>query len=169
MKHEDVRAWVLQAAPAALRRPPAEVLAHLEGCPACATDVEAVRAGVDTLAPSFEAARSRLDGAAAVRLARTGWRPVAPGRRPSPARSGRRWAPVAAAALAAGLLAVVVWGPEPARPPEGSPARGESGDRPSPPAVRVEAAGRVAVFATPDPKIHVVWMMADPTTSLETP
>jgi hypothetical protein len=167
MTHDDIRAWILDASPGALWQPPPEVRLHLGACPACATDLTAVRSGLEDLVRARDGEPSRLDDAAAVRLARGGRR--SPTRQRWP-RSSRWWTAAASGgALAAVVLAVVARGPESPPPEVADPTQTASAASPSRFAVRVPAGDRLAVFATANPKIHVVWTISEPSTSREMP
>lgn len=163
MRHADARSWMLTASPAELRAPPEAVGSHVSSCSACAGALAVLTRGLADVGAERDAAGPRMSEDDAVRLALAGARGgVAPGRatvsrHPRPKRaSRRRWTLVPAAVLAA--VAVALLWPDAGRPPpttvriaeeQGDPAFG----------VRVAADDRVAVFATPNPRIHVVWMI----------
>jgi len=165
MKHADVRAWLLTAAPEELRTPPEAVAAHVSGCSACAGALEALTRGLADLGAERDADGARMSEDDAVRLALAGarggivaGRPTG-SRHPRPKRARRhRWTLLPAAVL--GVLAVTLLWPD-AVPPAPAPVRPaqEPGDLGF--AVAVAGDDRVAVFATPNPRIHVVWRIDD--------
>lgn len=152
--------------------------AHLEKCAPCRAALGRVESRVALLAEEIEAIEPRLSADEAVALA-TGARrgrsrdrdagggDTSGGRRLAgvSAASWRRrlaWAAGPAVALAAAILGVVwagPWRPGPGLMPP--PAALVAGARPAaePGGLAVEApeTGGVAVFATRDPDIHVVW------------
>ncbi len=145
-----------------------EERAHLASCAACRSalarlerDMGALAAGLDAFAPALTAEE-------AVEVARRGSSGRVGSRgsdRPARRRAWLGW-PITAAAAA--LLAVVLAGPwrpegrrgEAARAPEAAlarPAPDPADEEPLGFSVDVPESGRVAVFATADPDIHVVW------------
>lgn len=165
MKHADVRAWLLTAAPEELRTPPEAVGAHVSGCSACAGALAALTRGLADVGAERAAVGPRMSEDDAVRLGLAGARGgivaerATVSRPPRPKRpSRRRWTLVPAAAL--GALAVALLWPD-AVPPAPAPVRPAEG--PGDPGFAVAVAGddRVAVFATANPRIHVVWRIDD--------
>ena len=163
MKHADVRAWMLTAAPGELRFPPPAVGVHVAGCRGCAVALADLTRGLDLLAAGRDAATPRMSGDEAVGLAVAGARgDVAPARpaasppaRPRP--GGRRRRTLVPAAVLAAAAVALLW-PDAASPPPPPVQLAEERGGPAF-AVRVAADARVAVFATTNPRIHVVWMI----------
>lgn len=167
MKHADARAWMLTASPEELRSPPPAVGVHASGCAGCKIALASLTRSLDLLAAERAAAGPRMSAEDAVRMALAGARGGAAPRRatvsrhPRPKRASRRtWTLVPAAVLAA--VAVALLWPD-AGPPPPAPVRFAEEPGPAALAVRVEADDRVAVFATPNPRIHVVWMIDETT------
>ncbi len=167
MKHADVRSWMLTASPAELGAPPEVVGAHVSGCSACAGALAVLTRALAVVGTERDAAGPRMSEGDAVRLALAGARgDVSPRRGETPPSARRRpasrrtWTLVPAAVLAA--VAVALLWPD-AGPPPPAPVRFAEEPGPAALAVRVEVDDRVAVFATPNPRIHVVWMIDETT------
>jgi len=133
---------------------------HLERCAGCRAALARVETGIAALAVAIDAIRPELAAEAAVALVkRGGGGGTARGRRPARAAGP-------AVALAAVILAIVWAGPwRPGsggvRPPPEALVAGTRAGGSIPTArglsVDVPEAAGVAVFATRDPDIHVVW------------
>lgn len=152
--------WLLEAGPGDLDAAPAELAGHIEGCESCTARLAAVDRVTVDLAEWLDHYTAGLAEEEAVRLAlggRAGHGNRAPSRRW--ARPAARLAPLAAAAAAVVLVLRGPAGPDAGViPPLPEPEPEESY------ALAVEAPedGRIAVFQTKNPKIHVVWLYQTP-------
>ena len=145
---QSVREWMLQADPAELRgEGDGEHAAHLRGCAECQRQARLFLAGQDELA-------------AALGMLST------PSREPDviPLRARRAWMPRLAAtaagltALAAALAGVLLLRPPPAATPGATTAQIARLLFPAAPVARALHGESVAVLATHDPDVTVVWV-----------
>lgn len=150
-----VRALMLDAEPEALRGEGAsEVAEHVRRCPACAARAGVLHAETAAIGRFLGGAAPPLDVDAVLSAA---WRPpdgraTAGGQaKAAPFVPWRQWVPLAAAAALAGLL-LLRDGPSLPPPPSSAPA-----PSPAPPLVEQATHRNVAVLATANPEITVVW------------
>lgn len=144
MNCETARASILEADPAELGSESESPLGeHLRGCPSCRAAASSVLGGMTLLDEGLAVMPRRPVDAILDTL---------PGRRDGRVASWVPWGIVAA--IVAGLLLARPWSPE--TPPMHAPVAlaAES----SPPVVEDADGGPVAVFATRDPSITVVWI-----------
>lgn len=155
--------WLLEADLSELERPSAEIAHHLGGCARCQAQHASILTSQKALAaelsdPGVWTAESAVQEARRGRGESKGRRRWAPTLTWNPrglrARRAWRWVPVPAAAVVA-LVAYLQLPGEAIPIPEAAFVSEPTGSV----EFGVEAAdGRMAVFRTENPKIHVVWL-----------
>lgn len=155
MACRTVRTLLLDAEAEALRGEGAsEAAEHVRTCPACAARAGIVLAETAAIDRFLSVAAPPLDVDAVLSAAghrMGGGATTGHSSRAVPFPSWRRWVPLAAAAAVAGLLLLR---DDPGLPPSSSASPAIS---PAPPLVEKAAHQNVAVLATANPEITVVW------------